>query len=1478
MGSLEDALVISKKKLKQEGKLRRQMGENLVALNEENQILRGEVVKNAEEAETFSSGTKGISTVDDSYAEVLDELESVTEQLISTQQKLWKTEDMLKKSKTLVGTIEEETEDSETIGGEKQLLDELSLMKDELAAAHAELKAAEEQAVTYQKRLSSIGDESQPGLFASQETMIQELKQEVQESRKENTDLVEQIACLRQTLVDQIQPEELESSRNIQRKQWASEMREEIAENIRSAILSETQEEREMESNLLREKFKKVFKENASLQRRIDELENEAASVLSKNDASKYKDEISQLSMALKTAQEQHKSVISETEASWSKELEKVQAEPDPIDESKKEIYELKTQVAKLTYELESSQKGQAFLDSYNLRLQDQYAEVKAELEVSHQIIEDAGLVDEVMKREDTVKLKQQVNTLTLTLEKLKKDYSTLMEESEGSKRKISESITALKVVDLGKSAASIEGEKRGREAALKELSEERKLFTSKLDILAGEKKVLEKRLEMSEASAAAIQEELDEAKAANSPLGKRLGEFQSILLSSRIEAMDLKEQVLNLESEGIIVQYNDDRAAWDSETGNDGDEGVEVIKPVQLNSSKKDPPTGASLSSIGVLPIEEDDVEKLRTRLLDLSLENAGLKADLEATQKLGFTQEEIFRLKDEMSGLETDLSDTRLLHKTLLKELEKARENAESNIGLQQTVTELEESLTLAQKKIEKKGKEMQSLEKTLVSTQEETQLLTEEISHLSSAFENTKSEYDAVVEELDAVNELFEEARDEAERCGREAAAEEVRAEMHAAREKERKVMKEQLKKVFEENASLQRMVGETEKLLAEAQDAKKLSVEHATMIKEVEILKEALKASAEEIKTMKEKEFNLTMDLKAKKNDLRELKDDLEVTTYCLDEVRQEAEKNAMKNIVEENEEQQALRDHLQKVIKDSEGLDTSSIDDGWVKKEEGLRLKVELLDMSMSLEKVMKENAAIETELREMNKRVEEARASGEKLGRLAAATEVRKEMRSELEKEMKESKEQFSALMEENTNLQQKFKEAEISLALLKDSQQTGKDQLTSLENELIAAKVETRKFQEEVFNLTVELETNNADHESILEDLQSSINSDRTAKFNALKRQLSALSIENATLQHKLRKARTLLAKTEDSEAQSGTKLERLNLSLTRSYETVGALEVEVAALRTEVNRLEDDKGLLSEERTRAEKQLKEAESALLLAKSSDRVKDADMEALNLALCASKDETSELRVKVSQLSEALEEGAKELGELQETFDEACDAAERRGWEAGILAMMREKIVDTASIGSEGVQKVKSSVRGTANYIVDTASSSVRGTANYVVDTASVGSQKVKSSVRGTANYIVDTASVGSEKVVSSIYDGAKYVISPFRGTEAKKKRVSFPDMESETTESQATTSEQVSSLSASESRDEASESQAESFNSEGGGVSSIAREASVTETGEMNGTGRKVSAPTSPSKKSPMQRQTLMDAQARESSELIEI
>ena len=82
-----------------------------------------------------------------------------------------------------------------------------------------------------------------------------------------------------------------------------------------------------------------------------------------------------------------------------------------------------------------------------------------------------------------------------------------------------------------------------------------------------------------------------------------------------------------------------------------------------------------------------------------------------------------------------------------------------------------------------------------------------------HLSSAFENAKSKYDAVVDELEAVNELFEEARQEAERSGRKAAAEEIQAEMHAARETERKVMKDQLKKVFEENAALQRKADES-----------------------------------------------------------------------------------------------------------------------------------------------------------------------------------------------------------------------------------------------------------------------------------------------------------------------------------------------------------------------------------------------------------------------------------------------------------------------------------------------------------------------------------------------------------------------------------------------------------------------------------------------------------------------------------------
>ena len=159
LGNLEASLEISKQKLKEESRLRRQAEvaqvemearlQETETLRQENQSLREECDALHEEltfklremdkdqieqigiranqrkearssgeasakstsgvssafstdTETVSNRTKGDSHMDESYAEVLKELEGVTEQLISTQQKLWRTEDKLREAEAWI--------------------------------------------------------------------------------------------------------------------------------------------------------------------------------------------------------------------------------------------------------------------------------------------------------------------------------------------------------------------------------------------------------------------------------------------------------------------------------------------------------------------------------------------------------------------------------------------------------------------------------------------------------------------------------------------------------------------------------------------------------------------------------------------------------------------------------------------------------------------------------------------------------------------------------------------------------------------------------------------------------------------------------------------------------------------------------------------------------------------------------------------------------------------------------------------------------------------------------------------------------------------------------------------------------------------------------------------------------------------------------------------------------------------------------
>jgi chromosome segregation ATPase len=276
LGNLEASLGVTKKKLKEESRLRRQAElaqveletrykeseANMFSLREENESLRTECDALHEEltfkcreledskneqkvrrkllgnrmgssdqkreerngkssirsdaalelshcdTETVSNKTdrtKGDPTGDDSYAEVLDELETVTEQLIATQKKLWTTEDNLRSSDARVRKLEAYRKDKKRSGkklrsladddqgeddshSEAEVRDELSVLKDELSLAHGELRAATEQAESYQARLTTLEkskaireDGAKLAGIDNQKSNIEDLKEQVRE-------------------------------------------------------------------------------------------------------------------------------------------------------------------------------------------------------------------------------------------------------------------------------------------------------------------------------------------------------------------------------------------------------------------------------------------------------------------------------------------------------------------------------------------------------------------------------------------------------------------------------------------------------------------------------------------------------------------------------------------------------------------------------------------------------------------------------------------------------------------------------------------------------------------------------------------------------------------------------------------------------------------------------------------------------------------------------------------------------------------------------------------------------------------------------------------------------------------------------------------------------------------------------------------------------------------------------------------------
>jgi chromosome segregation ATPase len=229
------------------------------------------------------------------------------------------------------------------------------------------------------------------------------------------------------------------------------------------------------------------------------------------------------------------------------------------------------------------------------------------------------------------------------------------------------------------------------------------------------------------------------------------------------------------------------------------------------------------------------------------LQEENATrLEEEHRLREELELTKEELLLTQEELKAVEFDAKEVSGKLDTI-----RAQHREEVN-NLRSALQDREGSATAS-------GVEAAIVEKTLVAANEETEALKEEIENLNAALINAKLDRDAIVEELEAVNDRFDEARAEAEKRGRDLAASDVRAELAAEREGEVSELKEQLKKLADDNAALQQKVDDAEMSLAVTKDSQTRNLEGVEVQSElVKQLQLQLSRSKEEL-TKKEREM-------------------------------------------------------------------------------------------------------------------------------------------------------------------------------------------------------------------------------------------------------------------------------------------------------------------------------------------------------------------------------------------------------------------------------------------------------------------------------------------------------------------------------------------------------------------------------------------------------------------------------------------
>ncbi|KAL3922812.1 MAG: hypothetical protein SGILL_002000 [Bacillariaceae sp.] len=424
--------------------------------------------------------------------------------------------------------------------------------------------------------------------------------------------------------------------------------------------------------------------------------------------------------------------------------------------------------------------------------------------------------------------------------------------------------------------------------------------LSAQLENIAPQLAALEKALSESRAKLKEEQKLRRQAEQAQDDLEAKYREAEGSLVALRDETDAVHEELafkeseleetrleLEIERERHRVELEDARAdaalgqAFDNDNGDKG-----ASKADQATERSSSGGSGSAVDEAYVKKLE-DELELVTEQLIETEARLSQTEEKLSTSEANKSSSAEAERLVAE--GIKASQKDQELIQ--VLQEENATRLEEEHRLHEELELTK--EELTLTQeelKAVEFDAKEVnnkmddmrhhhreevnnlkallseggnssaaENIVRSVQAANVETETLKDEISALNAALKNAKEDRDAVVEELEAVNERFDEARAEAEKRGRDLAASDIRDELAKEREGEIGGLKDQIKKLAEENAALQSKVDDAEMSLAVAKDSQTRNLEGAEVSSElVKQLQAQLGRSKEDL-VKKEKEM-------------------------------------------------------------------------------------------------------------------------------------------------------------------------------------------------------------------------------------------------------------------------------------------------------------------------------------------------------------------------------------------------------------------------------------------------------------------------------------------------------------------------------------------------------------------------------------------------------------------------------------------